>query len=55
MRSSVWSALFECSVARHRWPVSEKATAASIVSVSRISPIMITSGASRIAFFSASW
>ena len=55
MRSRVWSALFECRVARQMWPVSEKAIAASMVSTSRISPIRITSGASRIAFLSASW
>ena len=55
MRSMVWSALLECSVARHRWPVSAKAMAASIVVASRISPIRMTSGASRIAFFSALW
>ena len=51
----VWSALLECSVARHRWPVSAKLIAASIVVWSRISPIRMTSGASRIAFLSALW
>jgi len=51
----VWSALLECSVARQMWPVSANAIAASIVVASRISPIRITSGASRIAFFSALW
>ena len=51
----VWSALLECRVARQMWPVSAKAIAASIVAASRISPIRITSGASRIAFFSAAW
>ncbi len=55
MRSRVWSALLECRVARHRWPVSAKVIAASMVVASRISPIRITSGASRIAFFSALW
>ena len=55
MRSMVWSALLECSVARQMWPVSAKAIAASIVVASRISPIRITSGASRIAFFNALW
>ena len=55
IRSSVWSALFECKVARHKWPVSAKAMAASMVVVSKISPIRITSGASRIAFLSALW
>ena len=51
----VWSALLECRVARQMWPVSAKAIAASMVSASRISPIRITSGASRIAFLSALW
>ena len=51
----VWSALFECRVARQMWPVSANAIAASIVAESRISPIRMTSGASRIAFFSAAW
>ena len=32
MRSSVWLALLACSVPRHRWPVSAKATAWSMVS-----------------------
>ena len=45
IRSSAWFALLACSVPMHRWPVSAKATACSIVSRSRISPIMITSGA----------
>ena len=53
MRSSAWLALLACSVARHRWPVSAKATACSMVSRSRISPIRITSGAWRRLFFSA--
>ena len=53
MRSSAWLALLACSVAMHRWPVSANATACSIVSRSRISPIRITSGAWRSVFFSA--
>ena len=53
IRSSAWLALLACSVARHRWPVSAKAIACSIVSRSRISPIRITSGAWRSVFFSA--
>ena len=53
MRSIVWLALLACSVPRHRWPVSAKAIACSIVSASRISPIRITSGAWRSVFFSA--
>ena len=53
MRSSAWLALLACSVAMHRWPVSAKATACSIVSRSRISPIKITSGAWRRLFFNA--
>ena len=48
-----WFALFEWSVARQRWPVSENVIAASIVSRSRISPINTTSGACRRAFFNA--
>ncbi|VTQ41022.1 Uncharacterised protein [Pseudomonas aeruginosa] len=53
IRSSAWLALFACRVARHRWPVSAKATAWSMVSRERTSPIMITSGAWRRVFFSA--
>ena len=53
IRSIVWLALLACSVARHRWPVSAKAIACSIVSASRISPTRITSGAWRSVFFSA--
>ena len=53
MRSIVWLALLACSVPRHRWPVSAKAIACSMVSASRISPIRITSGAWRSVFFSA--
>ena len=45
MRSSAWLALLACKVAMHKWPVSAKATACSIVSRSRNSPIKITSGA----------
>ena len=52
-RSSAWLALLACSVAMHRWPVSAKAIACSMVSRSRISPIRITSGAWRSVFFSA--
>ena len=53
IRSSAWLALLACSVARHRWPVSANATACSMVSRSRISPIRITSGACRRLFLSA--
>ncbi len=53
MRSIVWLALLACRVPRHRWPVSAKAIACSMVSASRISPIRITSGAWRSVFFSA--
>jgi hypothetical protein len=53
MRSMVWLALFACSVPRHRCPVSANAIACSMVSVSRISPIRITSGACRKVFLSA--
>ena len=53
MRSSAWLELLACSVAMHRWPVSAKATACSMVSRSRISPIRMTSGAWRSVFFSA--
>ena len=53
MRSIAWLALFECSVARHRWPVSAKVIAASMVSRSRTSPMRMTSGAWRSVFFSA--
>ena len=44
MRSMDWLALFECKVPRQRWPVSANVMAASMVSVSRISPMRITSG-----------
>ena len=53
MRSIAWLALFECRVARQRWPVSAKVIAASIVSRSRTSPMRITSGAWRSVFLSA--
>ena len=55
MRSIAWLALLECKVPMQRWPVSAKVIAASIVSVSRISPMRITSGAWRSVFFSAFW
>ena len=45
MRSIAWFALFECRVPMHRWPVSAKVMAASMVSVSLTSPMRITSGA----------
>ena len=51
--SSAWFELLACMVARHKWPVSAKAMAKSIVSRSRISPIWITSGAWRSVFFNA--
>jgi hypothetical protein len=41
------AASFVCSVENTRWPVSDARTAASAVSRSRISPIMITSGSWR--------
>jgi len=53
MRSMVWFALFACSVPRHRCPVSANATACSMVSASRISPMRMTSGAWRRVFFNA--
>lgn len=52
-RSNVWLALLACNVPRHKCPVSAKAMACSMVSVSRISPIKITSGAWRSVFFRA--
>ena len=39
IRSIAWLALLECSVPRQRCPVSANVIAASMVSVSRISPI----------------
>ena len=47
MRSIVLTASFVCSVPKTRCPVSAAVSAAEIVSVSRISPIRITSGAWR--------
>ena len=55
IRSSVSGELFACNVAIARWPVPARSIAACIVSRSRISPIRITSGASRIALRSARW
>ena len=46
-RSSVRAALAVWSVPRTRWPVSEAVMASEIVSRSRISPTMMTSGSSR--------
>ena len=54
IRSKDWSAFVECRVPRHRWPVSAKVIAASMVSGSRISPTTMTSGAWRMAFLNAS-
>src|SRR6185369_13587759 len=44
LRLLVCTALFVCSVAKARWPVSEMTSAVSIVSRSRISPMRTTSG-----------
>ena len=55
MRSIVCAALFVWSVEKTRWPVSAAVMAVCIVSQSRISPTMMTSGSCRIAFRSASW
>ena len=52
-RSRAWFALFAWRVPRQRWPVSAKPMAASIVSVSRTSPMRITSGACRSVYFRA--
>ena len=54
MRSSVCAALFVCSVESTRWPVSAAVSTVCIVSTSRISPTMITSGSWRIELRSAS-
>ena len=51
--SSAWFALLACSVARHKWPVSANWIPYSMVSLSRISPIRMTSGACRSVFFNA--
>ena len=55
MRLIASAALFVCSVANARWPVSAIVSAAWIVSRSRISPTRITSGSSRSAYLSALW
>ena len=54
MRSIVCAALFVCSVEKTRWPVSAAVSTVCIVSTSRISPTMITSGSWRMALRSAS-
>ncbi len=54
IRSIVCAALFVWSVERTRWPVSAAVITVAIVSMSRISPTMITSGSCRIEFLSAS-
>ena len=53
-RSTDWIASEVCSVDSTRWPLIAAATAVLTVSVSRISPITITLGASRSALRSAS-
>ena len=53
-RSIVCGALWVCSVANTRWPVSAAVSAVEIVSRSRISPTRITSGSWRSAARSAS-
>ena len=55
MRSIAWLALLECKVPMQRCPVSANVIAASMVSVSRISPMRMTSGACRSVFFNAFW
>ena len=55
MRSIVCAALFVWRVEKTRWPVSAAVMAVWIVSQSRISPTMMTSGSCRIALRSASW
>ena len=47
IRSIESTALFVCSVAKTRWPVSAAVSAVSIVARSRISPIRMMSGSSR--------
>ena len=49
IRFTVSVAFTVCSVERTRWPVSDAAIAALTVSMSRISPMKMTSGSSRIA------
>ena len=46
-------ALLVCSVANTRWPVSEASMPVETVSLSRISPTMITSGSARRKAFMA--
>ena len=53
-RSIVCGALWVCSVAKTRWPVSAAVSAVAIVSRSRISPTRMTSGSWRSAARSAS-
>ena len=53
-RSIVWAALLVCSVEKTRCPVSAAVSTVDIVSRSRISPTMMTSGSCRIALRSAS-
>ena len=47
-RVTVSGALLVCSVERTRWPVSDASIAICAVSLSRISPSMITSGSARM-------
>ena len=54
MRVNAWYELLACSVATHRWPDSAKLMAAVMAVWSRISPIIMQSGAWRRALFSAS-
>ena len=53
MRSIVCGALWVCSVAKTRWPVSAAVSAVEIVSRSLISPTRMTSGSWRSAPLSA--
>ena len=55
MRSTVWAALLVCSVEKTRCPVSAAVIAVDMVSRSRISPTMMTSGSWRMQLRSASW
>ena len=54
MRSTVWVALLVCSVEKTRCPVSAAVMTVAIVSGSRISPTMMTSGSWRMTLRSAS-
>ncbi len=54
MRSTVWVALLVCRVENTRCPVSAAVITVAIVSGSRISPTMMTSGSWRITLRSAS-